>query len=526
VTLQDALAVGGVAAAALAAFALAAAQSYLNGAIGTDHAVHAFLVRMIRTTRFRLFDRVPHLLNETHCAALPLYLHWLFAWFGDSAMRRAERLLNPVINALLVALFAFLAAAVGREIGASPWFVAAAAAAFALTPQFYHALSARNFGLSARGIGLFLLAGVFLLGHAIEAGAVGAGGWLAIAIAAYLLWAFNTFGGQALVILGTLAAVLFGHWVPLAGGVLGLALFVAIHPIYATRYLYHTLRFIRGYATELAPVYVLARRHSIWRDLVWDIWRRTVMAPAQGIRYAYENSALIVVGLNPLWTLSALAWATGALPRGGAIAYATDIALAGGLAAFLTSFRLTRFLGEPERYVEAAAPFAAAAGAAAVMGWGGIAALVLVAAAFLVVDLAQVYVSRMLQRHIAAKPIDLGGLAVAASRAVAGPIRCAGNNDQLIKQLLMNDWSFVYCMAIEGRHCGMPLKEVFSVFPFVRREALQRIVRDFRINLCVLDCSIYDTLFDAAPAGLVDLKIIHETAAIRVLALRWADGEE
>jgi hypothetical protein len=42
----------------------------------------------------------------------------------------------------------------------------------------------------------------------------------------------------------------------------------------------------------------------------------------------------------------------------------------------------------------------------------------------------------------------------------------------------------------------------------------------------VLDCSIYDTLFDAAPAGLVDLKIIHETAAIRVLALRWADGEE
>lgn len=517
------LSVAGVAAAGVIAFVLAAAQSYLNRSIGSDHAVHAFLVRAIRANGFRLFDRVPGLLNETHCAALPLYLHWTFAWFGDRPMRRAERLLNPVVNAALVGLFAILAAAVAGQIGASPWFVPVAAAAFALTPQFYHALSARNFGLSARGIGLFLLGAVFLLGHAVESGRSGPAGWIALALAAYLLWAFNTFGGQALVILGTLAALLFGHWVPLAGGALGLAIFVALHPVYATRYLYHTLRFIRGYAVELAPVYVLARRYSIWRDLVWDIPRRIAAAPVQGLRYAYENSALVVVGLNPLWTLVVIAWVTGSLPRNGALGYATDVALTGGVAAFLTSLRATRFLGEPERYAEAVTPFSAAAGAAAIVAWGGLAALALAAAAFLVTDLAQIHASRLLQRHIAAKPTDFDGIAAAATQAITEPIRCAGNNDQLVKQLLANDWQFVYCMAIEGRHCGMPLKQVFSVFPFVQREALQRIVTEFRITLCVLDRSLYDTLFDAVPPGLSDARIVHETAAVRVLALGWAE---
>jgi hypothetical protein len=71
----------------------------------------------------------------------------------------------------------------------------------------------------------------------------------------------------------------------------------------------------------------------------------------------------------------------------------------------------------------------------------------------------------------------------------------------------------------------MPLNQVFSTFPFVRREALQRIAQEFRINLCVLDRDLYDTLFDSAPPELADLTVVHETASVRVLALRWADAD-
>lgn len=520
-TSANALMIGGVAAATLTAFALAATQSYLNRSIGTDHAVHAFLVRAIRHNRYRLFDRVPGLINETHCAALPLYLHWMFAHFGDRSMRRGERVLNPAVNALLVALFGVMAWGAERQIGAGPWFVPAAAAAFALTPQFYHALSARNFGLSARGIGLFLLAGIFALSHAVESGAAGPLGWPGLALLAYLLWAFNTFGGQALAILSVLAGVLFGHWAPLAGGALGLVIFIAIHPSYATRYLYHTLRYIRAYAVDFAPVYILARRHSIWRDLIWDIWRKVATGPAQGLRYAYENSVLVVVGLNPLWTVAAVAWLARGSPRGDLVGYSTDIALAGGLAALLTSFRPTRFLGEPERYVEAVTPFAALAGASAVAAWGGIPALAVLAALFLLVDLAQLQASRLLRSHVASSPMDVTGVSEAIAHSGLGSIRCAGNNDQLIKLLLANDWQFVYCMAIEGRHCGMPLREVFSTFPFVRREALQKIAQDMRINLCVMDRSLYDTLYDAGDPRAAAVAVLFENPYLRVIALDW-----
>ena len=33
---------------------------------------------------------------------------------------------------------------------------------------------------------------------------------------------------------------------------------------------------------------------------IWDVWRRLAVSPSGGFRYAYENSALIVLVLNPL----------------------------------------------------------------------------------------------------------------------------------------------------------------------------------------------------------------------------------
>ena len=51
-------------------------------------------------------------------------------------------------------------------------------------------------------------------------------------------------------------------------------MFVAIHPTYGPGYLRHTLRFIQTYGRELAPVYILNKRYSIWRDLVRELDRR------------------------------------------------------------------------------------------------------------------------------------------------------------------------------------------------------------------------------------------------------------
>lgn len=509
----------------MAAFGLSLWQASLNAGLGSDHAVHAFLVRAIRRNRFRLFTRIPNILNETHCAALPLYLHSIVARFGSSAIPRASLLLNPVVNGLHVVLVAWIAWTVVAETGTDFGYVAVAAWIFALTPQFYHALSARNFGLSARGIGVLLLTLFLFAGHMAASGPNAWGWWAALIVSAYLVWAFSTFGAQAMVIISVLMAVLFGSATPLLGLALGLCLFIAVHPRYSIGYLKHTLSFIHTYGTSLAAVYILPRRFSIWRDLVWDIWQRIFRSRIAGLRYAYENSILIISVLNPATIAAIVLWASGRVSMvqiAGLPGYASHVAVCGVVAFLLTSFRPTRFLGEPERYVEATTPWAAVASGLFLMSQFGLPGLLLVLAALLAMDLFQFAASRMLQRHVAKNPMGYAAVQQAIVAAADGPVRCAGNNEQFTRHMLEMDWSFVFCMALEKTHCGLPIAEAFTEYPFIRRESLQKIVRHYRANFCVLDRKIYDDIYDEQPADLLASHTVHLSPDVRVLRLDWA----
>ena len=301
------------------------------------------------------------MLNDSYCAAVPLYIHWIVAHSKPGTVFHwSEQLVNPVVNSLHVALLAGIAAFVGVHDGLAPQFIGISACLFALTPQFYHALSARNFGLSARGTGLLLLTGFFFAAFTVEELNAPAVSWPAVALLGWLVWGFSTFAQQALCILSVLLLILMGRWVPLAGTALGLALFVALHPRYSIGYLRHTFRLIRTYAAQLGTrVLILKRRESIWRDLIWDIWRRLhEKGAAQALRYAYENSVAVVVLLNPLVVWCCWSAVRGAELRHGILGFCLSLAACGSLAALLTSFRISRFLGEPERYVEAVTPWA------------------------------------------------------------------------------------------------------------------------------------------------------------------------
>jgi hypothetical protein len=515
----------GVIAAIVLAISLSTTQSLICARVGSDHAVHMFLTDGIRRNRHRLFVTIPRLLNICHCAALPLYIHWAVSYFRGSTIYWSERLLNPVTNALHVAVFAALASIAARLEGLTATWVALATCAFALTPQFYHALSARNFGLSARGTGLLLLTLFLLAAYGVESGADPLLCWVALALLGWLVWGFSTFTTQALCIISTLLLITTGRWVPLTGTLLGLSLFIAIHPRYSLSYLRHTLRFIRTYATELAPVYILSRRKSIWRDLAWDIWLRARSGVQAGFRYAYENSLLVVLLLNPLLLpASAAALRDTHSSGGGFIAYSSSIALAGAIAVVLTSFRPTRFLGEPERYAEAVTPWAVVSGAFILQAVGGIAPLVGLVLVFLLADLLQLLASRMLLKHVSENDVGLADVEAVLAKPVGGSVRFSSNNEHFTKMLMKNSWQFAYCMAAGQDYAGLKMQEIFSTFPMVRREACERIVSTYRVNFCLLDRKLYDTLFDQLPPALRSISTVYESARFRLLILDWADA--
>lgn len=507
---------------ALIAFALSTTQSFISAKVGSDHPVHVFLTQTIRKNGYRLFVRIPRLLNVCYCAAVPLYLHWIVAHFPARLVHWFERLLNPLVNASHVLIVYGLGLIAARQSGAPEGFAALAAGLFALTPQFYHALSARNFGMSARGIGLVLLTCLLLAAWQVETAPSSPAAWALLALAGWLVWAFSTFAHQALTILSVILLVTTGHWGPLAGAALGLCVFVAIHPTYGPGYLRHTLRFIRTYGRELAPIYILNKRFSIWRDLVFDIWSRIRADKVNGLRYAYENSVLIVTGLNPLLLVACWAFLfTGA--REGFIGYAGAVALAGGIAMLGTSFRRTRFLGEPERYVEAVTPFAVVAALAALGAYWDAGAAVVLLAAFFLIDLAQICASWLLLRHVSGSSVQIDGIERAVEARAIAKVRFCSNNEHFTKMLMRNGWDFSYCLAVGQDYCGMKIAEAFSTFPLLRREACERIAREYRVNVLLLDRTVFDAVFDVTPAGLVSQTCIYESERFRLLALEWSE---
>ncbi len=436
----------------------------------------------------------------------------------------AERLLNPTVNTLHALLFAFIASWMAYIAGLPPTWIGLATALFVLTPQTYHALSARNFGLSARGTGLFLLTSFFSTVLVLEIGGTGVFGWLALVLLGYLVWSFSTFAQQALCILSVLMLITSGRWTPLIGTTLGLLLFLALHPNYGRAYLQHTLRFIYVYATELAPIYILNRRKSVWRDLVWDIWAKFHdLGLRNGFRYAYENSVVILLVTNPFVLVGAYVALFGPRPQH-MFAFAAELTLAGLLAMLLTSMRSTRFLGEPERYIEVVTPWAVLSGSLLLLDAGGLPSLITISAIFGFMNIGQIFASYLLVRHINAKPVRLDEVEAAILQYISREeVRLCSNNEQLTKMLMANDWMFVYCIAVGQPYAGMSITEAFSTFPNLRRDACQRLATYYRPNVFVLDRAVFDTLFDVPPADLERQEVCYESNNLRVLVLRWKD---
>ena len=516
------VAVALVCAAIALTLTLSATQAFIGARVGSDHPVHVFITRNIRDAGYRLFVRVPRLLNTCYCAALPLYMHWIVAHFRPAAVYWCERLLNPVVNSLHVAAFAVLAMIAARVAGLPPLYVGFATCAFALTPQFYHALSARNFGLSSRAMGLILLTFFFLAAYAAQTGVQPALSWCALAVIGWLVWGFNTFAQQAMCILSVILIAIGRQYAPLVGALLGLALFIAAHPRYSVGYLRHTLSFVRTYQRDLAPIYILAARVSIWRDLSWDIWAKLRGGFGSAARYAYGNSLLIVSVLNPLCVLSCLAVLARQLPPEGFVAYAGTVTLAGTIAMLITSLRSTRFLGEPERYVEAVAPWAALS-ATYVLGigqhWTLFAAVIVLS---LLLDLLQLHASRILLRHTATRATQLKEIERIIQQRLPEGVRFCSNNEHVTKMLMQNDWDYAYCLAVGQDYCGMKLQTAFAAFPLLRRPACERIVATYRVNACLLDRTVFDTLFDQWPPDLRGMSIAYESPRFRLMILDWA----
>jgi hypothetical protein len=195
-----------------------------------------------------------------------------------------------------------------------------------------------------------------------------------------------------------------------------------------------------------------------------------------------------------------------------------------GLAAMLaTSLRLTRFLGEPERYVEATTPWSALAAAGWIASRWGEGAIEAIAALFVVLAFVQLGLFRILFRYLNARPLDIAGAQAAIAAFAPNGVRLASNNEHFTKLFLFNDWDFAFCIAHGRGYAGMTMNEAFERHPVLRPEAFEHILSRYRINACVIDRATGEVPFRVSPADLASAKLLHETEGLRVYGLTWQD---
>ena len=484
--------------------------------------MHVFLINVIRENRFRLFQTVPRIVNPSFCGAYPLFLHWVLALAGPRIIPFASLTLNATLNAALVAMtFLALHSALGPDDALRP-IIGPTTLSLALLPQLYHALSARNFGISARPVGLVLFAATAFMSYAAESGHGAA--WVGGILVAYAIWGTSTFGLQMLLLSGLIMGVVFQHWGLLALTAGGGGVFIVLHRGFALRYIQHTVLFSLTYARELAPLFILERRFSIWRDLVTDIlatFRREPFMPA--VRYAYENAVLIAVLLNVVALIAAysLLVDSGTVLSGLPL-FAAQLSATAVILFVATSFRRTRFLGEPERYLEMSAPFSVLAAMAFLQASGDGAVVWGLLMYFALATAAQFTIARMVRRAVAGRSGDLDTLSAAidAHCPPGTTVRLAANNDETQKYFMTRPWSFVRFWSYEEPFAGYRVRSAFKPFPVLKTAVVEAAIRAYDANYCLMERGEDAAELFANDAVWRDrLLVLAETATTRLYAI-------
>ena len=324
----------------------------------TDHPYHLGLIHGIRHNGHRFLTEYPNIIGEKNFA-YPQLLHWILSFLPKSFLNNHYSVVGIILNNLSLVLFLVYATEIFyfTELNTSlNYFILYAGLIYCLTPFSWAIWNAKNSGISARGLGLFL-------GYAYQFLTLlyfYSENWtilLSVFIIVFITLLSSQFAFQYILLTLPLYAILYENYYLLAFPFLAFIMFYIINKEIAFNYFRGQYWHKTIYYRYLAKVYIHKMRPSIWRDFIYDIWIQIIKELKRGILYAYGNPVIsITVAIPALSYLIFHYWAHTPSSLAGYESILFTNILIILIVFILTSFRPTRFLGEPERYVEFAIP--------------------------------------------------------------------------------------------------------------------------------------------------------------------------
>lgn len=326
-----------------------------KGIPGSDHSFHVGLINRIKENGHHLVTKFGVQVNKDFFS-YPQLFHWGLSFFPVKYYELYSHRINLVIRVFQVVSFNAFLFFLDSVLNFENAIFLYANIVVNIFPFSYAHWNAKNSGLSARGVGLFLgEVFVYLLVVYILYGSVTL---LFLLFGLLVIIIFTSQFTTQFCLLGLpFVAIVFQRYELLALPFAAFGVFYLISPEVARNYFYGQYNHKRNYALYLCHVFILKSRPSIYRDFIYDFWIKLKQSKTKGLYYIYGNPIVeITYGFIFLWFVLVTGFEESLSRELQVIMYLIFIALA---LFFLTSFRITRFLGEPQRYLEFVIPLIA-----------------------------------------------------------------------------------------------------------------------------------------------------------------------
>ncbi|WP_133296028.1 hypothetical protein [Zooshikella ganghwensis] len=318
---------------------------------GSDHSVHLGLIRRIKSNGNKYGTYLTSK-NEKNLLYPQLY-HLMLSYFDIEWLEKKYSNINILIHFLdylcfnLFASYFFYMKLVPLE------FFFWVNIIYITFPISYAVWNAKNGGLSARAFGLLLtniyvyLIAIYIIEGEIELIL------LMIPIATSVL--FSSQMGWQFILLGTpFLSLYYNDPILLIIPIACYILFFMIIPKKAKSFMCGQYYHKKNYALFLSKIFILRYRNSVYLDFLSDFYKELKNNLVRGLYYIYTNPIVVAIyGVPYLW-LVLLAYALNANDFSESILL--GIIYTSLLLFILTSFKNTRFLGEPQRYLEFSIP--------------------------------------------------------------------------------------------------------------------------------------------------------------------------
>lgn len=202
--------------------------------------------------------------------------------------------------------------------------------------------------------------------------------------------------------------------------------------------------------------------------------------------------------------------------------FAAQLATSAGILFFATSFRRTRFLGEPERYLEMSAPFAIIAAVVVLEGHAGAWAVPALLVYFAAITAGQLGLARLVRTAVADRAHDLATVtaAINAHCPPGGTVRLAANSDEMQKYFMTEPWSFVRYWSYEKPFAGFHVRDAFDPFPILKTAVVEAAIRSYGATYCLMATGDSGAaLFAGDHAWRARLSVLAETPTYRLYAV-------